>query len=67
VTLMAGGKKVLVTIVLYFILILFTACTVQQTCVVLVVAYISYPGYASAPNVLLPIVLTSARSVGTVN
>jgi hypothetical protein len=45
---------------------LFTAFPIQHTCAVLV-AYISYPGYASAPNVFLPIVLSGARSVGTVN
>jgi hypothetical protein len=62
VTLMAGGKNVLVTVVLYFMLILFAACTVQQACVVLVIAYISYRGYAPAHPVR-----TGARSAGTVN
>jgi hypothetical protein len=46
---------------------LFTAFPIQQTCAVRVVAYISYPGYAPAPNVFLPTVLSGARSVGTVN
>ena len=62
-TLMVGGKKFLDTVVLIFHFDVIYSVPIQRTCATVVVAYISYSGYAPAPNVFLPRVLSGARSM----